>query len=114
MYSVKQPTASKEVERAGIREVSADSAVAEAYQIIHGERAAHYGKAEDSFAAIGLVWTGLLANKLGGNSITAEDVAILMTGLKLARQQNQHKRDNVVDAFGYLLLLDRMTGTGRG
>jgi hypothetical protein len=33
-----------------------------------------------------------------------KDVAIMMALLKIARETHQHKRDNLVDAIGYLAL----------
>lgn len=85
--------------------------VDEATALVNGERQGAYGPPEDSFKAIAKVWSGLLANKLRpGVDIDAADVALLMTGLKLARETNQHKRDNVVDAHGYLIIYgERLT-----
>lgn len=83
----------------------------EALTLIDGGRQVNYGTPERSFSSIGHVWTGLLLKKLApGQVITAEDVGLLMTGLKLAREANQHKRDNLVDAHGYLALHARIVG----
>ena len=83
--------------------------ILEANRLINGERQDQYGRPEDSFAAIAKVWTGLLANKLRPNvDISPADVALLMTGLKLARYTNRAGRDDVVDAHGYLMLLSRL------
>jgi hypothetical protein len=89
-----------------------DDLMEEAWRLTNGDRQSSYGKAEDVFRAYGLIWTGLLAKKLApGEVIDASDVALLMTGLKLAREANgSGKRDNVVDAHGYLSLLARIRG----
>jgi hypothetical protein len=38
----------------------------------------------------------------------AEDVATLLLCVKLSRESNKRKRDNRVDAAGYLLCLDKI------
>jgi uncharacterized protein DUF6378 len=88
-----------------------DSLMQEAWALTNGDRHRAYGSAEEVFRAYGLIYTGLLSHKLlPGEVITAEDVALLMTGLKLARDAKNPKRDNVVDAHGYLSLLARIRG----
>lgn len=73
--------------------------LAEAREVINGERQDSYGNPEDSFADIAVLWGWYLGRPLG-----AKDVAMLMALLKFAREKHQHKRDNVVDACGYLAL----------
>ena len=88
-----------------------DDLMQEAWDLSNGDRHASYGSAEDAFRAYGHIWTGLLTRKLRpGVVITPEDVALLMTGLKLARDSANGKRDNIVDAHGYLSLLARLRG----
>ena len=36
-----------------------------------------------------------------GKTITAEDVPLMMILLKVSREANKHKRDNLVDIAGY-------------
>lgn len=92
-----------------VRVLEHHGCMTEAAGLITGDRKDAYGKVEDSFAAVALVWSGLLANKLApGAVVSSVDVALLMVGLKLARETNQGKRDNVVDAHGYLGLLAQM------
>jgi hypothetical protein len=82
--------------------------LAEADRIIHGERAAAYGPAEDSFARIGALWTVHLSNKLPeGKVLDAYDVAVMMTLMKCARAQTDVKRDTFVDIAGYAALSER-------
>jgi hypothetical protein len=88
-----------------------DDLMQEAWELTNGDRHQAYGTAEEVFRAYGLIYTGFLAHKLKpGVVIDAADVALLMTGLKLAREANNPKRDNVVDAHGYLSLLARIRG----
>lgn len=75
-----------------------------AESIVNGEREEQYGKPEDNFAFIAKLWNVWL-NKNGvvSNELTAHDVAVMMTMLKLARiGSGQRKDDNYIDACGYL------------
>ena len=84
----------------------------EAINTINGERQDVYGSPESSFALIASYWNTYL-NSVGdferiprseddSLNLTPEDVAMMMTLFKIAREANQHKRDNLVDAAGYL------------
>lgn len=98
-----------ELERIDVPDTSSSREVLRtADDIIHGERAASYGPAEDSFARIGEFWTTHLSNKLvPGESVDAYDVAILMTLMKCARAQTDVKMDTFVDIAGYAALAPR-------
>ena len=73
------------------------SILKEAIDIINGERQSQYGDPEDSFKLIARFWEDYLSKPLN-----EKDVAIMMTLFKLARESHQGKRDNLVDAAGYL------------
>lgn len=75
----------------------------EARSIITNARREDYGDADESFARIANVWTGII-----GKKVSPREVAMCMVGLKLVREANKPKRDNRVDAIGYVLLLDDM------
>ena len=77
--------------------------MAEANALVNGDRQAAYGSPKPAYDAIAQVWSGLLAHKLK-EPLTAEEAVLLMAGLKLARQARKPKRDNLVDAHGYLLV----------
>lgn len=81
----------------------------DAHKVINGERQNVYGSPEDSFALIARYWqtylesAGVVVIKdTQPRSLAAEDVALMMTLFKIAREANQHKADNIVDAAGYL------------
>lgn len=76
----------------------------EAEDIINGQRQNDYGTPEDSFSAIAAYWSVYLAT-----DISAHDVAILMSLLKIARMdENSPKRDSYVDLAGYASLAHRV------
>lgn len=73
----------------------------QADQLIHGQRAVDYGSAHESFSHIAKIWSALLDKKLT-KSITAEEVALLMIGLKSARLLNTPTHtDSWIDIAGY-------------
>lgn len=79
----------------------------EAQEIIYGDREKTYGRPERNLTAIAEMWNAYLANS-NGSAITAHDVCMMMMLLKIARQANAYKRDNLVDACGYAALADRL------
>jgi len=82
------------------------SSLTEANTIIEGDRKDQYGNPEDAFGDIAAYWNVHMVNKgyIDAWQLTAEDIAIMMVLMKVAREENQHKRDNAIDAIGYLAL----------
>lgn len=77
-----------------------------AHDIINGQRQQQYGIPEDSFSEIAVLWNWWLGTRLNA-PLTAQDVAMMMTAMKLAREKNgAGKIDNVADACGYLGLYE--------
>lgn len=72
-----------------------------AAKLVLGSRNADYGSPHPDFAGIALMWSGLLNTKLAAQ-ITAVEVGLMMTALKLRRHAHKPKDDNLVDAHGYL------------
>jgi len=85
-----------------------DSVMVEAEKIIYGDREETYGHPTKNLLHIAQQWNKYLHQKYGtpGN-ITIEDVCWMMVDLKKCRQMNAPKRDNLVDAIGYLGLIER-------
>jgi len=80
-----------------------------AKDIINGERQNQYGDAEDSFSDIAVRWSWYLSKKLGINiNLSRYDAGMMLVEMKLAREIHQHKKDNLVDACGYLGLVSDM------
>lgn len=77
-----------------------------AKEIVTGEREQQYGKPEDNFRMIGNLWEIYLKARCldhdGGLDILPEDVAMMMSLLKIARiASGNYKVDSFVDLAGY-------------
>jgi len=73
-------------------------ALREAARIISGERNKQYGNPEDNFARTAQIWSAII-----GYDFTAEDVAMMMVGLKVARYASKSgfQPDTWIDIAGY-------------
>jgi len=73
-----------------------ESILEEAQRIVHGERGENYGHPFEDFSRTAQIWSAIL-----GIEVTPENVALCMVGLKISREVNRPKRDNIVDGAGY-------------
>lgn len=79
--------------------------VEEAQRIVNGSRAADYGdpaQPENTAVRIAKAWSAYL-----GHEVTTEDFCWLMVLMKAIRDSHKPKRDNKVDAHGYLLVMEQ-------
>ena len=76
------------------------SVLEEAMKCVGGPRRRDYGTPDENFGRIAALWNVQLSGKLT-KALTPDDVAMLMILLKVARQGNSPKRDNLVDIAGY-------------
>lgn len=67
-----------------------------AAKIVEGQRQDDYGPPEDNFADIAKGWSVLAKTR-----ITPKQVALMMGWLKIVRENNKPKEDNLVDLAGY-------------
>lgn len=77
----------------------------DARRIITGERNVSYGEPEDNLSRIAILWDAYLGNRKHGflSGIGPEDVAIMMTLMKIARlQHDKTNYDSWLDAVGYM------------
>ena len=75
----------------------------EAEAIIQGERQGDYGHPVDNMRRIAAAWKPIFEDGV----VTPSKVALAMVALKLVREIGPtQKRDNLVDAVGYLLIAD--------
>jgi len=82
----------------------------EAQGIIWGDREKTYGEPDVNLKRIAAMWQTYLESKAqdGLTTIEPEDVCWMMVLLKASRQMNTPKRDNLVDAAGYIGLIERI------
>lgn len=76
-----------------------------AHKLVLGDRNESYGTPDADFAGTALMWSGLLNTKLKSH-LTATEVGLMMTALKLRRHAHRAKDDNLIDAHGYLTCLE--------
>jgi hypothetical protein len=80
-----------------------ETVLQEAQRLVYGDREASYSPPQRDYAKTAKIWTGLLLEKLRpGVEITALEAVLMMAGMKMAREVFLHKRDNLVDAAGYI------------
>ncbi len=69
----------------------------EAHELTNGARRESYGHPLDDYTR-----TVAIFKAITGHDLTVEDGLMFMVCVKLSRQQHKPKRDNIVDAIGYL------------
>lgn len=77
--------------------VKKETILEEAQRIVHGDRNKDYGHPAEDFTRTGRIWGALL----GVPDIEPAKVGMMMVGLKMSRECNREKRDNLVDGAGY-------------
>ena len=77
--------------------------------ILNGDRLDSYGIPLESFTRISDQWNNYLAhNNIDIENLKPSDVAMMMVLFKLAREENKHKEDNIIDAIAYLVLYNNL------
>ena len=88
------------------------SVLSEAQEIIYGDREQTYGHPAINLESIADLWQAYLRTVAKHSDdvfeMSPEDVCWMMVLLKMARQAHKHKRDNLVDAVGYIALIERL------
>lgn len=81
----------------------------EAQRTINGPRQKEYGHPRVNFQRIADIWNIHLGSRfLVGERIVPRDVAIMMIGLKVAREAQGPKHDTLVDLIGYAALAEEV------
>lgn len=83
------------------------SILQEAEELIHGDRAKAYGHPSKNFNNIAKGWSVIF-----GKDITPEQVALAMIWVKVSRQLNTPKRDNLTDIAGYAGTIEMLAQGG--
>ena len=78
------------------------SILTEAESIVNGSRNSDYGGTE------GIERIAKVASLLTNKELEAKDIIFVMISLKLVRESFNHKRDNLVDACGYMEILNKL------
>lgn len=81
------------------------SILSEADEIAGESRSRDYGHPLINHQRIADIWTVQLGAILN-RPLLPREVALMMIGLKLAREVNSPKRDNLVDIAGYVKCID--------
>jgi Domain of unknown function (DUF6378) len=79
------------------------SVLTDAEDIINGQRREDYGEVLESFQTIAALWEPILKT-----TVSPEQVALCMIGLKIARTMNGFHRDSIVDIAGYAGCLEKI------
>lgn len=76
--------------------INLQSILLEADALVNGPRRLDYGHPLDDYTRTAKMWSAIL-----GHEVTAEQAALCMICVKISRECNAPKRDNMVDAAGY-------------
>jgi|ETNvirenome_6_85_1030632.scaffolds.fasta_scaffold03360_4 hypothetical protein len=75
----------------------------DAKEITGNDRMKQYGHPKDNFGDVARLWSAYITNKFDINlTLEAKDIALMMCLFKVCRELAGHKRDNLVDAAGYI------------
>jgi hypothetical protein len=77
-----------------------EDVAAYAARLVSDERQYEYGHPLDNMDRAARIWSVILDHE-----VSAEQVALCMVGMKIARQVHKPKSDTVVDIIGYALTL---------
>ncbi len=86
----------------------AESVLDEARRLVTGDRQGAYGHPLDDFSRSGHIMGAVLerGRRSDEYAVPPELVALCMIAVKLSREVNAHKRDNIVDGIGYWTTAD--------
>jgi hypothetical protein len=79
----------------------------DARDLMAGDRNDSYGDSVDNHRRIALIFSGIL-----DQPVTAHQAALMMLGVKLAREGHRPKRDNRVDGAAYWAIADACVEAG--
>lgn len=75
---------------------SNETILEEAQRLVYGDRNKDYGSPLSDYTKVAKLWSIVL-----GTEITPLQAALCMCCIKISREVNKHKRDNLVDLAGY-------------
>ncbi len=77
----------------------------EANEVTSGDRQKAYGPPQECVEHIAAI-----ASAISKKKVTYKDVLVVLVSLKLAREMNKHKRDNLTDLAGYAWVWSKCEG----
>jgi len=77
--------------------MSKETILEEAQRLVHGDRGVQYGHPIDDYTRTGRLWGAIL----GIHDIDPRVCCLMMSAVKISREVNKHKRDNLTDLAGY-------------
>lgn len=77
--------------------LAAETILEEAQRLVHGDRGADYGHPIEDYTRTGRMWGAIL----GIGDIDPRLCCLMMAAMKIGREVNKHKRDNLTDLAGY-------------
>jgi hypothetical protein len=83
------------------------SVLEDALKLVRGSRNDEYGDPVAMYSKVAQLWNAYF-NSVDAETrfiVKAHDVLMMMTLMKLGREMVRHKKDNLVDAAGYIELL---------
>ncbi len=80
----------------------------EAQAAVYGPRQNDYGHPRDNFQQTADLWNAYFRGDEKPLVFTPEDIGVAMILVKVSRQSNSPKRDNLVDIAGYAATVDRV------
>lgn len=91
-------------ESSGVKVAPELTVCQEADKLVYGDRERDYGSVSKNFDNIARMWSVVL-----GFDVTAKQVGLCMAAMKIAREVNLPKRDNLVDLAGYAATLEKLS-----
>lgn len=77
--------------------IQEETALEEAQRLVHGDRGADYGHPIIDYTRTGRMWGAIL----GIPDIDPRLCCLMMAAVKISREVNKHKKDNLTDLAGY-------------
>lgn len=67
-------------------------------------RGAYYGTPDENYGRAATLWSVIL-----DRDVKPHEVVMCMVAIKMAREAERHRGDNIMDMIGYLTLYDELT-----
>lgn len=85
-----------------------DNCLKRAETLLKGARQESYGDPVAMFARIAAIWSAIL-----GHHVTPKQAALMMGGVKIAREAEHPQQDNLDDACAYMRIAEQIEEHGQ-